>query len=379
MAVRFSADEMRELARQGFGDAVPLLSTQPPAQRRDMFLQFANAYATQWTICPACASLAASYKQQDDDRPRPNSAYASPTPDVDGTAPQPLIAKPSFVSRLIAKHSQSIEKATTLAFVIGLLLLLINGPAIWNAISAPVRWWWQSHGAMAQAEEKARTKDWIAARDILRSALAQYPNNPRLIRRSANVELLLGRPDLAGFHYRAFTSIPGVDKAAHDKANEAADRIAKSLRDRARQIYEEVYRLYDAAPAQWRRPDGPPFQRLEALYSPPVTVSAQLAPFYTRDSHDTRQAICAGLTDSCRWSFKGSSRQTIMSQRRIEIAYPAGREPSPCCALSLDDPDLADPAAALRRIAQLPPSHQLRAMFGLASKLAFVANMIAFN
>jgi hypothetical protein len=27
----------------------------------------------------------------------------------------------------------------------------------------------------------------------------------------------------------------------------------------------------------------------------------------------------------------------------------------------------------------MPPAHQLRAMFGLASKLAFVANMIAFN
>ena len=53
------------MARNGFGDAVPLLNDQPQSRRRDLFCQFADTYTTQWKVCPACAAKAAPYRQGD--------------------------------------------------------------------------------------------------------------------------------------------------------------------------------------------------------------------------------------------------------------------------------------------------------------------------
>ena len=70
-AVSISVEEMRAMARNGFGDAVPLLNDQPRSERRDLFRQFADSYTTEWKVCPACGAKAIPYRQGD--------ASASPT------------------------------------------------------------------------------------------------------------------------------------------------------------------------------------------------------------------------------------------------------------------------------------------------------------
>jgi hypothetical protein len=375
-AVRISAEDMRTMARNGFGDAVPLLDDQPLAQRHDLFRRFADSYTTQWKVCPACAAKAAPYRQGDD--------AASPTTPT-SAAPASAIKDAVLYLPRLARRGFSALVASNAGLVILFALALVVGTALWHDVKKnekPARWWWQSHSAIAAADARARQKDWTAARDILQRALEEHPANAPLLRRMGNVQMLLGRPDLAGLYYRAFASTPGIPDAARDRADMTADGIDRTLRARARSIFEEVYRLYALLPPAMRQANGPPFYPLEALSIPPLAVSANLAPTYKIESLDGLQAICSGIAypdRDCAWSFAAVPWHDIFGKRRIAIDYPPRDGRPPCCALSLDDPDLADPAGALRRIAQMPPAHQLRAMFGLASKLAFVANMIAFN
>ena len=289
-----------------------------------------------------------------------------------------------YLPRLTGRGFRALV-ASNAGLVVLFGVAVVVGTALWDAVKKnekPARWWWQSHSSIAAADARARQKDWAAARDILQGALAQNPANAPLLRRMGNAQMLLGRPDLAGLYYRAFASTPGIADAARDRADITADAIDRTLRARARYIYEEVYRLYALLPLAMRQANGPPFYPLEALSIPPLAVSANMAPTYRMKSLDGMQVICTGMAypdRDCAWSFATVPWLDIFAKRRIVIAYPPREGQPPCCLLSLDDPDLADPAGTLRRIGQMPPAHQLRAMFGLASKLAFVANTIAFN
>ena len=380
-AVGIAPGEMRELARKGFGEAVPLLNDQPPAQRRDLFRQFADSYTTQWKVCPACAALIAAYRAQDTDVPVAHPPVSPPKPDNEPAPRRLLLSAASFSGRMVRT-----VVASNWGIVAILVVLALAGSALWNAAARnqeAAHWWWQSHSALSAADAKARAKDWLAAREILQRALAENPGNPPLLRRMANAQMLSGRPDLAALYYRAFATTPGVDAAASARAHLMADRIAQGLRAHARAVYQEVYRLHATLPAKMRQADGPPFHPLEALSVPPVVVSAQLAPSYTIGGLDGMQVTCVGIAPrteaECVWSFRAMPWVDILNRRRIAIDYPPSEGRPRCCELALDDPDLTDPSAALRRIGQMPPAHQLRAMFGLASKLAFVANTIAFN
>lgn len=381
-AISISADEMRALARNGFGDAVPLLEDQPKSERRDLFRQFADTYTTAWKVCPACAAKAAPYRQGDASAPTtpPVAPEAVAGTSGGGTLKHAAL----YLPRLAGRGLRALV-ASNAGLVVLLAVAMVVGTVLWDAVKKnekPTRWWWQSHNAMAAADARARQKDWAAARDILQGALAQNPANAPLLRRMGNVQMLLGRPDVAGLYYRAFASTPGIANAARDRADIMADGIDRTLRERARSLYQEVYRLYDLLPSAMRQANGPPFYPLETLQIPPLAVSANLAPTYKIEALDGMQVICTGIARpdrDCPWSFTTVPWLDILAKRRIAIDYPPRDGRPPCCQLSLDDPDLADPAGALRRIAQIPSAHQLRAMFGLASKLAFVANTIAFN
>ena len=94
------------------------------------------------------------------------------------------------------------------------------------------------------------------------------------------------------------------------------------------------------------------------------------------------QALCMGVDPNranCSWSFAKIPWIEIIRTRRIRVDYPRKDDPTRCCEINLDDPELASPAGALQSISRLPPGHQLRAMFRLASKIAFIANTIVNN
>lgn len=378
-AVTISAEEMRVMARNGFGDTVPLLDGQPQSERRDLFRRFADSYTTAWKVCPACAVKAAPYRQ--------GASASTATPMASSaSAGSPLSIKDVilYLPRLAGRGFKTLV-ATNGGLVVLFAVAMVVGFTIWDAVKKnemPARWWWQSHSAMAAVDAKARQKDWAAARDILQRALEENPANAPLLRRMGNTQMLLGRPDIAALYYRAFASTPGITDTARNRADMTADAIDRTLRERAGSIYQEVYRLYALLPPAMRQANGPPFYPLEALQIPPLAVSANLAPTFAIESLDRMQVICTGINGgdhNCAWSFATVPWVDILAKRRIAVNYPPRDGRPPCCLLSLDDPDLADPASALRRIAQMPPPHQLRAMFGLASKLAFVANTIAFN
>lgn len=368
------------MARNGFGDVVPLLDDQPQSQRRDLFRRFVDSYATAWKVCPACAAKAAPYRPSD----APASTTTRPGPDDVAASGHPIKDIALYLPRLAGRWLDALGAGNVGAVVLFFVAVVV-GTALWDGVKhneQSARWWWQSHSVIAAADARARQKDWAAARNILQGALAANPGNAPLLRRMGNVQLLLGRPDVAGLYYRAFAATPGIREPARNRADFTANGIDRALRAQARSIFEEVYRLYALLPPAMRQANGPPFYPLEALSIPPLAVSANLAPTYKIESLDGMQVICTGITRpdrDCPWSFAAVPWLDILAKRRIVIAYPPRGGQPPCCQLSLDDPDLADPARALRRIAQMPPAHQLRAMFGLASKLAFVANTIAFN
>lgn len=366
---------MRELARAGFGDSVPILQGHAPDQRRKVFIEFADSYRTKWRLCPSCAALAKKYLPVDAAEP----AVAQQIDRSGAVQKYPLRVGVSNLGSM-ARRSIAAVARSELALAVFIFLIIAAGVGIWNA--APERYtalrqWWQTRDIIALAEERAKSNDWVGVRAILRRAMIEDPENPRLLQRAANVELILGRPDIAAFHLQALAFNPAAELLQRQRAHATANQIAASLRAGAKQIVEEVYRINEMLPRHMR--GTAPFHPLEAISSPPAVEPLYIGLIHKPESLDPMQAICFGLSGSCNWSFDRMAWKDILIGRQIRIKHPYPPAGSLCCELMLDDPDLADPASALQRIGKMEVVLRLREMFRLASKLSFVANMIAFN
>ncbi len=360
-----SSRRMIDLADLGFGARVPMMRSEDPSRRVELFRQFVASYAPVWRLCSDCEMVANSYL------PRASREdVLEPTIGAEQRRVDAVPRRPAGMLRRIVAHRFG-RRLLQAGVVIGGLML--GGFA--NDNYQDVIWWWQSRTAIAQAKELARTGDWQAAEQTLRGALVLNPDNPRLIWRTAIAEMMLNRSYVAGIYFRALSDMDGVppeDKAA---ARDWANSIAATTRERARAVLEEAYRLQDALPMEMRRADGPAFHPFEAISIPPVRVSAAMVPRFKMESLDGTHVLCT--SEQCGWAFKPMPWSEILRTRIIRVTLRAAN--APCCELSIDDPGIVDPLSAIQQIERLPPEHRVRAMFGLATRLAFLANVISFN
>jgi hypothetical protein len=386
-ATTYIAEQMAELADNGFGLSVPTLQDQPRERHGELFKQFVENHRVAWRLCPACVELAKPYWARPATPPPVTTAPAADAMTGKGSRSNVLslvlastLALPRMLFAL-ARKLVSYSLVRGLLFVCAVLVAALLY-RIAETTYDPTRWWWQSRTAFALSSERAKADDWQAVRRILQNALGEYPDNPPLIRRAANAELLLDRHDMAAMHYQQLSTIMSLPELERERLYKRALSIGHEMRARAATIAREVFRLEATLPNAMRISDGPPFHPLEALVQPPVTVQANMTPSYKLESYDGTQVICMGVDPNranCSWSFAKIPWIEIIRTRRIRVDYPRKDDPTRCCEINLDDPELASPAGALQSISRLPPGHQLRAMFRLASKIAFIANTIVNN
>lgn len=435
---RISSSRMANLAEMGFGTVVPNMEGQDPSRRAVIFRHLARHQIFAWRLCEGCGKLADSWQTgpahedastitnflnhraenvadilSPTTSPEPDQAQEPPDHDppllTDGNTRlldcdggssaqvgdhiylklrnqehvyvlkdgetatlleggKVLVLHPDHRARTIYPDGKEVVelKGSTLflcaTLIVGLFLSLWLG-------KYPL-WWWQSHEAIAEAHQRGRLADWKSADDALQRALVIHPQNPRLLASMATLQIIRKRPYVAGVYFRALSQVAPaqVDRTA---AAERANSISKAARARAHAIMREAFRVYDALPSEMRQQDGPSVKLYEALTIPPVVAAANMDRKFSFETIDRNQLLCIGIIQSCDWSGEGA---WTLRHRKLEIYM---RGSTPCCEMSLDDPDLVDPAEALQRMSRLPPGHQVRAMFRLATKFAFLANMIS--